>query len=191
MIQMPDTANRKKGVSREQWILEGLKVLNESGVDHVTIHNLARRLGISRSGFYWHFKNRDELLDALLEDWDRNSTRVITENVRILAMEPAKRLVHLAETVLDYGLANNEIALNHWALNSKRAASQVRSVTRVRLNFVRQAFADLGFRGDALEMRAMLFALNTIWEDIQFSYVSRKRRRTMIRKRVEMLTRRN
>ena len=188
---MANSGPIKRGVSREQWILEGLEVLNESGVDHVTVHNLSRRLGISRSGFYWHFKDRSELLDALLEDWARITTKVITDNIEILALDPVDRLARVAEMVVDYGLYRYEVALNHWALQSKMAARKVRSVTRLRTNFVRQAFSELGFEGESLEMRAMLFALNTTWEGIMFPGVSRKRRLAMIRERVELLTHRD
>ncbi len=165
-----------------------MDVLNESGVDSVTIHHLARKLGVSRSGFYWHFRNRAALLDALLNDWTRLSTEVITENVEILALDPVSRLTRTAEMVLDYSLASYEIALRHWALQDKVAARAVRAATKVRLDFVRQAFAELGFKGEDLEMRAMLYAAYTTWESPMFGYISKKRRRAMIRERMKLLT---
>jgi AcrR family transcriptional regulator len=183
------TKAAKRGVSREQWIQAGLDVLNESGVDNVTIHHLARKLGVSRSGFYWHFKNRGALLDALLADWVRLSTEVITENVEVLALDPVTRLTRTAEMVLDYSLASYEIALRHWALQDKKAARAVRTATRVRLDFVRQAFAELGLTGESLEMRAMLYAAYTTWESPMFGNISRKRRRAMIEERIKLLTR--
>ena len=183
------TKANKRGVSREQWIQAGLDVLNESGVDSVTIHHLARKLGVSRSGFYWHFKNRGALLDALLEDWARLSTEVITENVEVLALNPVTRLMRTAEMVLDYSLASYEIALRHWALQDNKAARAVRAATKVRLDFVRQAFAELGFKGEDLEMRAMLYAAYTTWESPMFGHISKKRRRAMIKERIKLLTR--
>lgn len=186
---MAKSAPTKRGVSREQWILEGLEVLNESGVDQVKVYTLARRLRISRSGFYWHFKDRAELLDALLEYWERITTKVITENVEIRSLDPLSRLVRVAEMVHDYGLARHEIAMNHWALQSKWVAKRVQAVARSRLDFIREAFAELGFEGESLEIRAMLYTLNTTWEDIMYSHVPRKRCRGMIRERVEMMAR--
>ena len=183
------TKTKKRGVSREQWIHAGLDVLNESGVDNVTIHHLARKLGVSRSGFYWHFKNRGALLDALLEDWVRLSTEVVTENVEVLALDPVSRLTRTAEIVLDYSLASYEIALRHWALQDNKAARAVKAATKVRLDFVREAFAELGFKGDELEMRAMLYAAYTTWESPMFGHISKKRRRAMIEERTRLLTR--
>ena len=63
--------------TRDDWLALALSVLAVEGVAHVTVLNLSERLGVSRSSFYWYFKNRDELLDALLDRWDRLNTRSI------------------------------------------------------------------------------------------------------------------
>jgi AcrR family transcriptional regulator len=60
--------------SRDDWLDVALSVLAVEGVDHVTVLNLSERLGVSRSSFYWYFKNRDELLGALLDRWDELNT---------------------------------------------------------------------------------------------------------------------
>ena len=71
--------------TRDDWLDLALSVLAVEGVAHVTVLNLSERLGVSRSSFYWYFKNRDELLDALLDRWDRLNTRSIVSQ----ADEPA------------------------------------------------------------------------------------------------------
>jgi len=65
----------------------------------------------------------------------------------------------------------------------------VRKVNRLRLEFVRGAFGELGFTGDELEMRTMLFVCYHTWEASTFRELSRKRRRALIEKRIELLTR--
>ena len=65
--------------TRDDWLDLALSVLAAEGVAHVTVLNLSERLGVSRSSFYWYFKNRDELLDALLDRWDRLNTRSIVD----------------------------------------------------------------------------------------------------------------
>ena len=62
--------------TRDDWLDVALNALASDGVDHVTVLSLSERLGVSRSSFYWYFKNRDELLDALLDRWDQLNTRV-------------------------------------------------------------------------------------------------------------------
>ncbi|MGH6797359.1 MAG: TetR/AcrR family transcriptional regulator, partial [Roseiarcus sp.] len=63
--------------TRDDWLDLAPSALAIEGVDHVTVLALSERLGVSRSSFYWYFKNRDELLDALLDRWDRLNTRSI------------------------------------------------------------------------------------------------------------------
>ena len=57
----------KRGVSKAQWLEAALEVLADKGIEAVKIGRLAERLDITRSGFYWHFKDRRDLLDHLLD----------------------------------------------------------------------------------------------------------------------------
>ena len=60
-----------RGVSKAEWLPTVLKVMGEEGVDKIAVEGLARSLGITKAGFYWHFRIRRELYDALLEVWER------------------------------------------------------------------------------------------------------------------------
>src|SRR5213592_85092 len=66
---------------RTTWIDEGLRALAAGGPDAVRIEPLARALGVTRGGFYWHFKDRRALLDAILDAWERRSTDEVLERV--------------------------------------------------------------------------------------------------------------
>ena len=57
--------------SREVWLQAAQAALIASGVDAVKIQPLANGLQLSRTSFYWFFRDRKALLDALLEEWDR------------------------------------------------------------------------------------------------------------------------
>ena len=59
----------RRGVSKAEWLELGLQALSENGVAALTIEGLAKSLGINKAGFYWHFKNRDDLLRQLLNYW--------------------------------------------------------------------------------------------------------------------------
>lgn len=59
---------------RAQWVAAGLESLRQGGVGAVRVERLAARLGITKGSFYWHFRNRGDLLDALLEYWAREMT---------------------------------------------------------------------------------------------------------------------
>ena len=179
---------RKRGVSKAQWIEQALKTLADGNINDVTIVGLARSLGISKAGFYWHFNSRKELLDELLQCWIHETTEVVTSNQLIEELQPKSRLVKLAEMLLDYDLGRYELAIRQWASKDKDARKMVRRADKVRFKFVRQAFADLGFMADELDMRAMLFVGYHSGEGLFLSYISKKKRRQLIKRRVNMLT---
>ena len=52
---------RQRG-SEDIWLDAAYDVLTESGVEAVKIMSLAEQLGLTRTGFYWHFKDREALL---------------------------------------------------------------------------------------------------------------------------------
>jgi AcrR family transcriptional regulator len=57
-------------LTREDWIAAARKTLAVSGVDDVKVDRLSREMKVTRGSFYWHFKGRNDLLDALLHDWE-------------------------------------------------------------------------------------------------------------------------
>ncbi len=179
----------RRGVSKAEWLEMGLQVLSESGVNALTIEGLARSLGINKAGFYWHFKNRNDLLRHLLDYWTHEVTEVITKNQDILQLTAKKRLIRTAEIILDFELTRYEIVIRQWALQDAEAARAVKKVNRLRMDFTRSAFTELGFKGDDLEMRTMLFTCYHSWESAMFPEISPKRRREQIAPRIELLTR--
>jgi len=90
--------------------------------------------------------------------------------------------------ILDYELTRYEIAIRQWAVQDTEAARAVRKVNRIRLDLVRKALSELGFTGDDLEMRTMLFVCYQSWESPMFREISLKRRRQLIAKRIELIT---
>lgn len=71
-------------MSRKDWIIGALELLSTAGVQGLKIVPLAEHLGVTSGSFYWHFKNRRDLYDALMDYWEREMTDA--------AIEAAKRL---------------------------------------------------------------------------------------------------
>lgn len=177
------------GVSKPQWLERGMQFLAQGSVQDLSVEGLARSLGIAKAGFYWHFKNRDDLLRQLLEHWTHEITEVITANPEVLALEPEARLVRAAQIIHDFELTRYEFAFRQWALTDQGAAQAIKRVNRLRLDFARKALGELGFKGEDLEMRAMLFVVYHSLELPMFREISKKRRRGLIGKRMRLLTR--
>ncbi len=66
---------------RSTWIDEGLRALAAGGPDAVRIEPLAQALGVTRGGFYWHFDDRNALLYAMLDRWERATTEEVIERL--------------------------------------------------------------------------------------------------------------
>lgn len=178
----------RHGVSKAEWLSAALEMLGKGSVSEIKIDHLAKKLGISKSGFYWHFKNRDELLAQLLDYWTHELTEVVTSNSEFLELGPRSRLCRAAEMILDYELTHYELGIRQWALSNEVAAKAVNTVNEIRLDFVSQALSELGFQGNDLQMRAMLFVCYHTWETPMFREIPEKHRRELIESRVELLT---
>ena len=66
---------------KAQWLGAGLEALRKGGVSEVRVERLAAALGITKGSFYWHFRDRGELLEAVLEHWAREMTDAEFERI--------------------------------------------------------------------------------------------------------------
>ena len=70
-------------VKRDDWLDAARAALIDKGVDHVRVLTLSQLLGVSRSSFYWHFKDRSDLLSHLVDLWRRlNTTEIVRQAER-------------------------------------------------------------------------------------------------------------
>jgi len=90
--------------------------------------------------------------------------------------------------ILELDLTRYELGPGQFASKNKSASRAVKRANNLRSDFIRKAFSELGFTGDELEMRTMLFTCYHTWEASMFLGVSRKRRKQLIGKRLDLLT---
>lgn len=142
---------------KAQWLSAGLEALRKDGVAGVRVERLALELGITKGSFYWHFRGRGELLEALLEFWSREMTDVEFERVQALRAGLAGRLLALAEDVLDKGMGRYDPAIRAWARSDRKVATTVAQVDRRRLRALAGLFEEGGFSPTEANTRARLF----------------------------------
>ena len=112
---------KNKRISKDEWLACALKALESTGIDGVRVDKLARQLGVARSGFYWHFKDRKDLLTHMLAYWAHEYTEVVTKN-KVLTEGPAiQRLEKVMRTVRDYELNRFEAAIFVWSQSDPAA----------------------------------------------------------------------
>lgn len=142
-----------------QWIDAAIAHLVKANVDDIRIEELSRELGVSKGSFYWHFRNRDHLLDRVLEHWLDRATVQVTRWARggASAAERLLRILSLpARTPPEKRGADLELAIRSWARRDERAAEMVRKVDRMRAEFLNELIQELGFSGEEVRRRAAI-----------------------------------
>ena len=167
--------------------MTALDTLEVGGIDAVVIERIASRLHVAKSGFYWHFEDRNDLLRELLNFWSTEYTENITKDLTLAAMDPPKRLHTIAEIVWKYNLAKYDLAIRTWAKHDPLAKRAVKKVNKIRMDFIRTIFSELGFRGDDLEMRTMLFVCYQTWENPMFGKLNKQKWEKIKKRRLALL----
>jgi AcrR family transcriptional regulator len=86
-------------LSAERWRAAALEALADGGVATVAIEPLAKRLGVTKGGGYWHFENREALLSAALDEWKTRTAEVVIARLRRI-VDPRERLIALFKQAL-------------------------------------------------------------------------------------------
>jgi AcrR family transcriptional regulator len=142
--------------TRDDWLEVALSVLAIEGVDHVTVLSLSERLGVSRSSFYWYFKNRDELLGALLDRWDELNTRSIVASTE----EPAASVTQAVCNVFRCWInplifsPRLDFAVREWARRSAHVRKALERSDRIRTDAVKALFLRFGYEDEDALVRA-------------------------------------
>ena len=158
-------------LGRQDWIKTGLIVLAEGGVEAVRIEPLAKQMKMTKGSFYWHFKDRNDLLDAILAEWVEIDTNGIIEQVNQIDADPKTKLLRLfelaiAENGLVPGLADGRIenAIRAWATSNQKVAEVIAHVDQQRLNYTKALFLEIGFSEAEAMVRARLAYYSLVGE---------------------------
>lgn len=144
---------KKTRLDRDDWLKAALQ-LCEDGIDNVKIAPLAADMSVTTGSFYWHFKNRQELLDAVLEYWEREMTDAAIEAAKQYAGSAADRIFYVMDTVLTDSLARYDLAIWQWARSDAKAKRVFRRVLQKRFAFATRMFSEAGFSKAQAEIRA-------------------------------------
>ncbi|QFT57677.1 Transcriptional regulator, TetR family [Sulfitobacter sp. THAF37] len=150
--------------SRDVWMAAARQALIRSGVDAVKIQPLANQLQISRTSFYWFFKDRKALLAALLEEWDAKNTGAFVEACGAYAETISEAILNLITVFHDEALFEPQLdfAIRGWAHKSDATAALVHAADEARINAIRGMFARFGYAEDEAEVRARTVYLTQI-----------------------------
>ena len=161
--------------SRALWLDAARRALLDSGLEAVKIQPLASQLNLSRTSFYWFFKDRQALLDALLDDWEARNTGAFVLAREAYAETIAEAILNLIAVFYDPHLFDPELdfAVRAWGQGTGAVKARVTAADAARLDAIRAMFQRFGFDSDDSDVRARTVYLT------QIGYISMQVREDM------------
>jgi AcrR family transcriptional regulator len=142
---------------RSRWIEEGLRALADGGPAAVRVEALAKKLGVTKGGFYGYFADRDALLEAMLDTWERESIDEVIDRVEREGGDPRTKIVRAG--VLTFSsdrLLPIDLAIRDWARHDERVAERLRRVDSRRMALLREMIGTFCTDADEVEARSLL-----------------------------------
>src|SRR6478736_237583 len=155
---VPVRAERSGRLSAEAWAQAALDVIAEQGVAAVAVEPLARRLGVTKGSFYWHFPSRDALLQAALERWEQVEQETVFGSVEQVP-EPRERLRALFLVVAHQVKLHTIYSELLKALDHPTVKPVIERVSKRRLDYLTASMRQAGMgRADAQHRARLAYA---------------------------------
>lgn len=178
--------NDNKRLTREDWVRSAFELLLTTGIEGVKIVPLAKKLGVTSGSFYWHFSNRRELHNALLDYWEREMTDAAIVTANAYEGTPLERIFNLMVQVMETGMARYDLAIWHWAQTDESVQVIFQRTLEKRFAFTAWMFKEAGFTRAQAEIRSRMMVVYMMGESTLVPGTPDKRKR-QLRKEFEVL----
>lgn len=143
------------------WIEAAFDALAEGGIEAVRVDPLAKRLGVTRGSFYWHFTDRAALHTAMLKEWRKRQSYRVATRIEHQTTAPDERLRQTLALPHAGPRAKRaaaiELAIRLWSRRDAEAAKAVAHIDRVRLNYYAKLYGEMGHPPAQARKRAFMF----------------------------------
>ena len=130
--------------------------IRESGPDAVRIEPLAKAMGVTRGGFYWHFTDRQALLEEMLDAWERAAIDDVLERVERTGGDPRTRARRAGALTFGDELLEIDLALRDRARRDPAVADRLKRVDNRRMEYLRTQFRAICGNEGEVEARCLL-----------------------------------
>lgn len=142
--------------TRQDWLDSAMALLVEGGASEVKVLTLSTRLGVSRSSFYWYFRDREDLLDQLLGEWERTNTEILCRHCAMPAETITEAVCNLFRCLVgrnqfDYRL---DFAVREWARRDASIRQVIDRADTARTQAITEMFLRHGYEPDEADIRA-------------------------------------
>ncbi len=146
---------KKKSLNPADWERATLHVIAHEGVGAVAIEPLARKLGVTKGSFYWHFNNRMDLINAALRRWREGDRAIIRERI-LHIKDPTERLKAWFKLSAEPWPSHQIYSTLLADRQHPDVARVLKAVTVDRLTLLKQSYIDIGFDESAARHQALL-----------------------------------
>ena len=184
--ETPVETSRKTARTKADWFSAAEDVLVAEGVEAIRIDHLCQQLDVTKGSFYWHFKDRDQFLEALLDYWAEQSTQTVIGN-RSYPDDPPARIRAVAEDIVRRDLAGMDPHIRSWTQYDPRRAKVVASVDKLRFGFLRDLFVAAGYPADEAALRAQCLYRYALGEQFILARESKAQRLRRMHTQIDLL----
>lgn len=152
---MSQAVPRSQRLSADDWAQAALEQIATQGVAAVAVEPLARRLGVTKGSFYWHFPSRDALLQAALERWEAAEQELVFGALEQVP-DPRERLRALFRLVAHEARSHIIYSELLKALDHPVVSPVMERVSQRRLDYLAASFRQAGLGRTDAQHRARL-----------------------------------
>lgn len=145
-------------VTREDWLNVARDILVSDGVGEVKVLAIGDRLGVSRSSFYWYFKSRKDLLDALIADWETRNTAAIIAHCQLKSATITEAVCNFFRCFFDADHFDQglDFAVREWSRRDGKVRKRIDLADNARIAAIDEMYQRHGYSVYDADIRARI-----------------------------------
>ena len=155
MAQSAPKKKERSTLSAGDWEKQALVLIAEKGIRAVAVETLARRMGVTKGSFYWHFPNRGALLEQSLLRWEQHDQANLQASLGAID-DPRERLKSFFRRTSREKLTHDVYSSLCTAADHPMVEPLLERVAKRRMNHIEAAFGEIGFNSAEASHRARL-----------------------------------
>lgn len=155
VAQSPPKKKERSKLNAGDWEQQALVLIAEQGIRAVAVESLARRMGVTKGSFYWHFPNRDALLERSLLRWEKHDAANLQASLGAIS-DPRERLRSFFRRTSREKLTHDVYSSLCMASDHPKVEPLLERVAERRMKHIEAAFGEIGFAPAEASHRARL-----------------------------------
>jgi AcrR family transcriptional regulator len=132
-------------LGRENWMRAARRALLKGGPASVSVEALAAELGVTKGSFYWHFRSREALLEALLQEWEEEKS-ILDSSIGKGSLQAGLNelfdVLRRTTVASERGESPSDAAIFAWATHSPAVARRVNQEEQARIDLLARLVGD-------------------------------------------------